>query len=104
MLRAIVKNPDRDLLPGIYINATQPQGVMAKALLVPQQVVTRDPSGTPHCLVVTTHKKVASLTLTIAGGTGNKSLVTKGFGQRWPRDYSRRRQDQCRRYGQDRVR
>ncbi|MES1935725.1 efflux RND transporter periplasmic adaptor subunit [Salinisphaera hydrothermalis] len=78
-LRAIVQNPNHDLLPGMYVNATLPQGVATKALLVPQQAVTRDDSGNAHCLVVNAKDKVISRSLQIAAAAGNRWRVIQGL-------------------------
>lgn len=45
-LRAEVPNPDASLLPGMYVRARLKQAVVENAILVPQQSVLRDGSGT----------------------------------------------------------
>ncbi len=52
ILRAVFPNPDRDLLPGMYVRAEIEEGVLAQALLVPQQAVTRNAQGQAQALVV----------------------------------------------------
>eukprot|EP01032_Pedospumella_encystans_P028732 gene28733-32447_t len=49
-LRAVVPNPDRLLMPGMYVRAVLQEGVNAAALLVPQQAVTRAPDGSASAL------------------------------------------------------
>lgn len=44
-LRAIFDNPERMLLPGMYVTATLEEGVMEKAILVPQRSVISIGSG-----------------------------------------------------------
>jgi membrane fusion protein (multidrug efflux system) len=51
-LRAVVPNPDRMLMPGMYVRAVLQEGVNEAALLVPQQAVTRAPDGSASALVV----------------------------------------------------
>ena len=51
-LRAIVPNPKRELLPGMFVRAKIDEGTDPQAILVPQRGVTRDQSGKPVALVV----------------------------------------------------
>jgi RND family efflux transporter MFP subunit len=45
-VRGILKNPDRTLLPGMFVNMRLPMGKVSKsALLVPQQVLQEDQGG-----------------------------------------------------------
>lgn len=44
-LRAIIPNPERELLPGMFVRARLDEGVNIRALLVPQQAVTLLPAG-----------------------------------------------------------
>ena len=44
-MRVEVPNPDRHLLPGMYLRARVPSAIYPDALTVPQQAVRRDPSG-----------------------------------------------------------
>lgn len=79
-LRAIVPNPHEDLLPGMYVNAKLAQGIDVKAILVPQQAVTRDTTGQATCLVVGSDNKVALRNIVIAGAAdGNRWRVTGGL-------------------------
>lgn len=55
-LRAQVPNPDRTLLPGMYVRARLATGVVPHALLVPQQAVKRELSGKASVLVVSEGK------------------------------------------------
>jgi membrane fusion protein (multidrug efflux system) len=56
ILRIEVKNPDGTLLPGMFVRAVIEEGVNEKAIVVPQQAVTRDPKGNPYVLLVRTEK------------------------------------------------
>ncbi|KAG1309712.1 hypothetical protein G6F62_014766 [Rhizopus arrhizus] len=51
-LRAVFPNPDRRLLPGMFVRARLADGVAADGLLVPQRGVTRNQRGLPTALVV----------------------------------------------------
>jgi membrane fusion protein (multidrug efflux system) len=79
ILRAIFPNPNGLLLPGMYVRATVIEGVSDKAILAPQQGVTRDTKGDPTATVVD-GKGVARLrTLTLGQAIGPYWLVTSGL-------------------------
>ncbi|MGC7556626.1 efflux transporter periplasmic adaptor subunit, partial [Pandoraea pneumonica] len=50
-VRAIFPNPNRELLPGMFVHAKLQEGVKEGGLLVPQQGVTRDQKGQPTALI-----------------------------------------------------
>jgi membrane fusion protein, multidrug efflux system len=79
ILRVIVPNPKGFLLPGMFVRTLVEEGVNPKALLIPQQAVTRDPKGNPLTLVVDTAGKVQLRMLTIDRAIGNTWLVAKGL-------------------------
>jgi len=56
ILRIVVPNPNRVLLPGMFVRAVIEEGVNDKAILVPQQAVMRDPKGNAFTLIVKTVK------------------------------------------------
>jgi membrane fusion protein (multidrug efflux system) len=79
VLRAIFPNPKGLLLPGMYVRATVIEGESDKAILAPQQGVTRDTKGNPTATVVD-DKGVARLrTLTLGQAIGSDWLVTSGL-------------------------
>ncbi|SDV51614.1 efflux RND transporter periplasmic adaptor subunit [Chitinasiproducens palmae] len=78
-LRAVFPNPNRDLLPGMFVRARLQQAVNDRAMLVPQQGVTRDQKGNPTALVVGPDNKVALRTLETSGTRGNAWVVTGGL-------------------------
>src|SRR3546814_9323951 len=45
VLRATFPNPQGKLLPGMFVHAQLQSGLRPDAILVPQQAVSRDPSG-----------------------------------------------------------
>lgn len=79
LLRALVPNPDRELLPGLFVRARLQEGVNPGALLVPQQGVTRNRRGEPTALVVGAENKVEQRVLTTDRAIGNMWLVTSGL-------------------------
>lgn len=78
-LRATFPNPDRLLLPGMYVHAVLAEGVAENGILVPQRGVTRNTKGDPTALVVGPDGKVATRVLEIRQSLGNAWLVEKGL-------------------------
>ena len=78
-LRMVFPNPKQILLPGMFVRAVVEEGVNEKALLVPQQGVTRDVKGRPVALVVGKDEKVEQRILELDRAIGDKWLVTSGL-------------------------
>lgn len=78
-LRARFPNPDGLLLPGMFVRVVAPQSVVPRAVLAPQQGITRDPKGNATALVVTKANKVERRTVTAAQAIGDKWLITAGL-------------------------
>jgi len=79
ILRVVFPNPEGILLPGMFVRAVVREGVKEKAILIPQQAVSRDPKGNPIALVVETGDKVSQRMLTLDRAIGDKWLVTTGL-------------------------
>ncbi len=79
ILRVVVPNPDGTLLPGMFVRAVLKEGVNEKAILVPQQGVSRDPKGTPFSWVVDDSGTVVQRMITLDRAIGSKWLVTSGL-------------------------
>lgn len=79
LLRVLVPNPDRLLLPGMYVRATISEGVLNNALLAPQRGITRDPKGNATAMVVGADGKTALRNVTTARAVGDQWLVTSGL-------------------------
>jgi membrane fusion protein (multidrug efflux system) len=77
-LRAEFPNPDRNLLPGMYVRARLEQAVNASALTVPQQAVQRDLNGA-SVFVIGADNKVAVRPVTADVAQGDKWIVTEGL-------------------------
>lgn len=78
-LRMEFPNPKHTLLPGMYVRAVIQEGIIANAILAPQQGVARDPKGNPVALIVNGEGKVEARILTIDRAIGNKWLITQGL-------------------------
>lgn len=77
-LRAVFPNPDRLLLPGMYVRAVLEEGISASAFLVPQRGVSRNVRGEATALFVGVDGKVEERVLTINRGIGSNWLVEGG--------------------------
>jgi membrane fusion protein, multidrug efflux system len=78
-LRIVVPNPDHLLLPGMFVRAVVKEGIAEKAILVPQQGVSRTPKGEPITLVVDDTGKVQQRMLTLDRAVGDQWLVSSGL-------------------------
>jgi membrane fusion protein (multidrug efflux system) len=81
ILRIVVSNPNGILLPGMFVQAVVDEGVHEKAILVPQQSVSRDSKGNPTALVVGADGKVQHRAIMTDRAIGNQWLVTSGLAQ-----------------------
>lgn len=79
ILRTVFPNPDGVLLPGMFVRAQVKEGVNDKAILVPQQAVSRDAKGNPLALIVDAEGKVAPRPLGIDRAIGDQWLITSGL-------------------------
>lgn len=78
-LRAEFPNPDKMLLPGMYVRAAIVEGVKESAILAPQRGVNRNTKGQPTALVVSKDNKVEPRVLTVDRTVGAQWLVTDGL-------------------------
>ncbi len=78
-LRAIFPNPDRILLPGMFVHERIDEGQQPNALLVTQQGVVRGPTGAASAMVVGAENKIEVRHLEISRAIGNAWLVTAGL-------------------------
>jgi len=78
-LRAVFPNHENILLPGMFVRAVIKEGVNEKAILVPQQGVSRDPKGNPFALVVDAENKAGFRPLVLDRAVGDKWLVSSGL-------------------------
>ncbi len=78
-LRMVFPNPDGVLLPGMFVRAVVKEGVSEKAILVPQQAVSRDAKGNPTTLIVDSEGKVGPRLLDVDRAIGGQWLVSTGL-------------------------
>jgi membrane fusion protein, multidrug efflux system len=79
ILRMVFPNPKNILLPNMYVRAIIQEGVADRAILAPQQGVSRDPKGNPVALIVDSEGKVQQKIITIDRAIGDKWLISSGL-------------------------
>jgi len=77
-LRAEFPNPDRALLPGMYVRARLEQAVSENAIMVPQQAVQRAPTGA-SVMLVGQDGKVTPQPVKADTAQGNSWIVSEGL-------------------------
>lgn len=77
-VRAEFPNPERLLLPGMYVRAIVEEGVADNSFLVPQRGVSRNTKGEPTAILVDAEGKVEERVLRISRSVGNNWLVESG--------------------------
>jgi len=78
-LRVVVPNPTGVLLPGMFVKTVIKEGINKKAILVPQQGVSRDPKGNPIAMIVNAENKIGLRMLTLDRAIGDKWLISAGL-------------------------
>lgn len=79
LLRLKFPNPDKLLLPGMYVQVELPQGIATNSILAPQEGVTRDRRGNPIAMVVNAQNIVEQRDLTVVNDRGAFWIVSKGL-------------------------
>jgi membrane fusion protein (multidrug efflux system) len=78
-MRALFPNPERILLPGMFVRERIEEGVRLDALLVPQQGVSHNEKGDPTALVVAADNTIALRVLKTDRAVGDRWLVSAGL-------------------------
>jgi membrane fusion protein (multidrug efflux system) len=78
-LRALVPNPERLLLPGMFVREVIQEGVRQGAVLAPQQGISHNQKGEPNALVVGPDNTVELRTIETDRAVGDQWLVTSGL-------------------------
>ena len=78
-LRGEFPNPDGDLLPGMYVRVQIEQGIEKSAVLVPQQAVQRDASGSALVYVVSADNKAGPRPVRVGRASGTRWVITDGL-------------------------
>lgn len=77
-LRLEFPNPDRLLLPGMYVQVEMPQGLAKDVIAVPQEAVSRDRRGQPTAMVVNADNVVEVRSLEVIQAIGSDWIVRSG--------------------------
>ncbi len=77
-VRAEFPNPDRLLLPGMFVRAVIQEGVAENSFLLPQRAVTRNTRGEATAKFVGADGKVEERVLATSRSVGNSWLVDRG--------------------------
>lgn len=78
-LRAVFPNPDEVLLPGMFVRAVIQEGVNKRAILIPQEAVSRDPKGKPLILIVNPDGIAEQRPIEMDRAMGNQWLIAGGL-------------------------
>lgn len=78
-LRLSFANPDKILLPGMYVQAMVQQSTARGVVLAPQEGVSRDRRGQPIAMVVNDKNQVENRELTVLQDMGNDWVVSAGL-------------------------
>jgi len=79
IVRATFPNPDRALLPGLFVRARLTEGILQDGLLAPQAGVTHNERGQAVALVVGPGDVVAQRVLEIGQAVGDNWLIRGGL-------------------------
>lgn len=78
-LRGQFGNPNRELLPGMYVRVLIEQGIDSDAIAVPQQAIQRDAGGGSEVFVVKNDGRVATQPVRTGAVQGGLWLVSEGL-------------------------
>ncbi|BDD86337.1 efflux RND transporter periplasmic adaptor subunit [Desulfofustis limnaeus] len=78
-MRAIVDNPDQELLPGMFVRARIAKGTRPDGILVPAASVIRNSRGQATVLVVDGDNTVAGRIIEIEQNRGEQVLIASGL-------------------------
>lgn len=78
-LRAEVPNPDKLLLPGMYVRAVIGLGERPDSVLVPQRAVMRDTTGATFVLLVNDEETIERRMISVSQTIGDDWLVDTGL-------------------------
>ncbi|MBL8588851.1 MAG: efflux RND transporter periplasmic adaptor subunit, partial [Methylobacteriaceae bacterium] len=78
-LRATFQNPDRILLPNMFVRGHATFGERHDAILAPQRAVSRDPRGQATALVIGAGDRIEARRLEVGRAVGTDWIVEKGL-------------------------
>ena len=78
-LRMVFPNPNGVLLPGMFVRGLVQEGASERAILIPQQAVSRDAKGNPVILILDAAGKVGQRRIAVDRAIGDQWLVASGL-------------------------
>ena len=78
-LRAVFPNPERILMPGLYVRAKLIEGVRPNGVVVPMQSHFRDAKGYAYVYIVTPDNKIEKRSVTATRTVGANWLIDEGL-------------------------
>jgi len=78
-LRAAFANPDRMLLPGMFVRGSAVIGIKPGAILVPQRAVARNPRGQAIVLIAAPDDKAEERVVEVTRNLGTAWLIESGL-------------------------
>ena len=78
-IRIEAENPNLAHLPGMFVRALLPRGMVPDALLVPEDAVLRRGDGTAQLVVVSDQGEAERRAVTLGDRIGNRVVITSGL-------------------------
>lgn len=78
-LRALFKNDNYLLIPGMFVTANLIEGVINNAVLLPQSAIMRTPKGDTQVYIVDNNNKIQVRQVTVEGTYEGKWIITDGL-------------------------
>jgi len=78
-LRILFPNPEKELLPGLFVKARVEQFRQEKAITIPQQSLVRNADGTASVWIVDATNTVNTRKVTVSNAMDGKWLITDGL-------------------------
>ncbi len=78
-LRAVFPNPDRLLMPGMYVRARLATGEASDAIVLPQQAIRRDPAGMPSVQLINAENRIEKRPVRLGQALGAQWIVLEGL-------------------------
>ncbi|WP_157670965.1 efflux RND transporter periplasmic adaptor subunit [Chitinibacter sp. GC72] len=78
-LRVLVPNPDKILLPGMFVRAKLATAEVQKAVLIPQQALIRSPKGQANVMVVDKNGQAQAVPVKASRTVGDQWLISEGL-------------------------
>ena len=78
-IRILVNNPQRKLLPGMYVRVRLNRAALPNAIVVPEQAVQRDLSGKPQLILVNQQQKVETRSIQLGQFYQGNYVILSGL-------------------------